>query len=84
MSTAWWKYVNKSAFQKEVSNLTEKICEYRNPFFEISDEPMVLDLRICAAEKCVKTMRDIVESIEKRLYAKFKRYIFQNYKNRTQ
>ena len=65
----------QSAFQKEISSLTEKIPEYGNSSFEISDELIVLNSRICVAENCVKIMRDI-ETIRKRQYANFKRDLF--------
>ena len=55
----------QSAFQKEISSLTEKIPGYGNSSFEISDELIVLNSCICVAENCVKIMRDI-ETIRKR------------------
>ena len=70
----------QSAFQKEISSLIEKIREYGNPFFEISDELIVLDSCICVAKNCVNMMRDI-ETIGKRQYDNFKRDIFQSDKD---
>ena len=67
----------QSASQKEISGFTEKIREYGNPFFEISDKLIVLDSRICVVENCVKMLRD-TETIGKRKYANLKRDIFQN------
>ena len=46
----------QSAFLKEISILIEKRHEYRNPFVEISDERIVLDVPICVGENCVKMM----------------------------
>ena len=47
----------QSAFQNEISSLKEKIPEYGNSSFDISDELIVLNSRICVAENCVKIMR---------------------------
>ena len=41
-------------FQKEISSVTEKNYEYGNPFFESTDELIVLDSRICVKKILLK------------------------------
>ena len=54
-------------FQKEISSVTEKNYEYGNPFYESTDELIVLDSHICVTENFAKMMRDIQNIGKKQL-----------------